>query len=353
MANTNNPLSTLTPAVDEFNSGTNTLNIGGTFTQATVHIDFWVDMLEGDKVELILNDDEANPLGTQFVTQTAPTDYNINPFIIPKSKLSTGDHTLKYKATIKATIPLPKPTVGFSLPLVFTVIDDADVADLKLDITTGASGFTDEHSNLLPANIAIVRGKPNTRWHAHGQGKVQIYEAFGFDNTGFTIEPDGTCPLTLIRIDHLNAGSASAATPSDALLITREGDKTTLLNKPVEFREYTDAPDSAKPKFISYSYNDIGISDGKTTSIFSIILSEATPDETIAIRMSSELSFVKKRLKVNTATRANTKIYHADVIDKTAEFGITTTTPGTYNIIISSDKGDESFSQTIEFRSLS
>lgn len=350
MTNTPPSIGTLTPTIDQFNSNTTIINIAESFSEVTVRMDFWLYMLNGDLVELILDGNEAAPVGTQIV-QTVPgttTQTTINPFNLSKSLLTVGTHTLQYKTTERDT----PSEVGRSLLLSFKVINDLDAVGLKLDITSGAAGFSDSFTNLLPANNAVVRGKPGTRWHARGQGKVQIYEAFGSDNSVIEIDPDGTCPITLMKIDQLDIGTARAMLAGDALSLTKENSTEVLVAQPVVFGDYKPVPSDATSKFISYSYNNIGIADGRTESIFSVKLANSLPGEKLFVRMANTLGFVDKSREVNTASRAILTNYEVDIVDKTSEFGITSTQAGTFTISISTTFDDIEFSQDIEFRNL-
>lgn len=337
-------IGTLTPVLDEFNTNTNILNIAEGFIEVTARMDFWRFMLEGDLVELILDGNETAPLGTQVVQRVGPTEFKIDPFKIAKSQLTVGNHTLQYKTTEERT-----PEVGRSLLLNFKVINDLDAVGLKLDITSGAAGFSDSFTNLLPANIAVVRGKPGTRWHARGQGVVQIYEAFGADNTVIEIDPDGTCPITLVKIDQLDIGTARAMLAGDALSITKENSTEVLLAQPVNFGVYTPVTGDASSKFTSYSYNNIGLADGRTQTIFSIKLANSLAGEKVNVTMDNTLGFHVKNLEVNTAARAIIDRHEVDIVDNTAEFGITSSQSGKFNIYISSTYDDTEFSQEIEF----
>lgn len=349
MENIFQQLHNTSPIIDQLNDA-QILNIASGEPLATIHIDNWKNMLEGDLVELILDNNENAPIATQTVKQIGTEKYQIDPFSVPMNTFSLGNHNIYYKTTAKNTIGLPQPIVGYSLPLNFTVINDIDAVGLTVKITQGAAGFTDAHSNLLPANIAVIKGKPGTKWHARGQGKVQIYEAFGLDNTVFDINDDGFCSLTLIRVDHLDMGSASALLSGNALYITKENEQQILQCAPVIFDDYHDVPADAAEKFISYSYNDVGISDGKTTSIFSIILKKSLDGEQILVRMPENLTFVEKKLNVYNQSAAISKTYSVNIIENTAEFGIIATKAGQYKISISSTVSDETFTQLIEFK---
>lgn len=343
-------ITNLTPTIDEFNSNTTIINIAESFSEVTVRMDFWLFMLEGDRVELILDGNETAPVGSQTVKIVPGTtdQTTIDPFKISKSLLTVGTHTLQYKTSERDT-----PTaIGRSMLLSFKVINDLDAVGLKLDITTGAAGFSDSFTNLLPANIAVVRGKPGTRWHARGQGKVQIYEAFGSDNSVIEIDPDGTCPITLMKIDQLDIGTARAMLAGDALSITKENSTEVLLAQPVVFGDYKAVPSDATSKFVSYSYNNLGIADGRTESIFSVKLANSLAGEKLFVRMANTLGFVDKSREVNTASRAILASYEVDIVDNTSEFGITSAQAGTFTISISTTFDDIEFSQDIEFRNL-
>jgi len=350
MTDTPKSIANLTPIIDEFNSNTTIINIAESFTDVTVRMDFWLFMLDGDLVELILDGNEAAPVGSQTVKIVPGTtdQTTIDPFKISKSLLTVGTHTLQYKTTERDT-----PTaIGHSTALSFKVINDLDAVGLKLDITEGAAGFSDSFTNLLPANIAVVRGKPGTRWHARGQGKVQIYEAFGSDNSVIEIDPDGTCPITLMKIDQLNIGTARAMLAGDALSITKENSTEVLLAQPVVFGDYKAVPSDATSKFVSYSYNNLGIADGRTESIFSVKLANSLAGEKLFVRMPNTLGFVDKSREVNTASRAILASYEVDIVDNTSEFGITSTQAGIFTISIATTYDDIEFSQDIEFRNL-
>jgi hypothetical protein len=318
-------------------------------------MEFWQFMLEGDLVELILDGNEAVPVASpqtvKPVSGSTTGEMTIEPFKLSKSLLTVGTHTLQYRTSERDT-----PTaVGRSLPLNFKVINDLDAVGLKLDITTGAAGFSDSFEKLLPANIAVVRGKAGTRWHARGQGKVQIYEAFGSDNSVIEIDPDGTCPITLMKIDQLDIGTARAMLAGDALSITKENSTEVLLAQPVVFGDYKAVPPESSSKFISYSYNDLGIADGRTESIFSVkLVGPINPNiEKLFVRMANTLGFVNKSREVNTQSRAILTGYEVEIDDNTAEFGITSDTAGKFNIYISTTlDSDSEFSQEIEFRNL-
>lgn len=349
MATDFQPLSNITPVIDQLSSA-ETLNIAGVSSPATIHISNWQHMLEGDLVELILDGDENNPLDTQNVVQDGEFLYSIKKFNIPLLKFPLGDRFIYYKVTTKNTVGLPDSVVGRSNKLKFKVINDTSNVDLKIDITEGAAGFNDIYSDLLPANIAVIRGKPNTQWQARGQGKVQIYEAYGADNTEFTLDENGICSLTLIKVDHLDMGSASVMLPGNALYITSTKDKKPLVSADVKFGEYHDVPEDAASKFISYSYNSVGFSDGKTPSIISIILKEANEGEEINIRMPNDLEFMEKKLNTYSQKYNLSKNYTAVIKNRTVEFGVISQKSGKYKINISSTTGDENFSQVIEFK---
>ncbi|MDR2310984.1 MAG: hypothetical protein LBE54_08365 [Brucellaceae bacterium] len=353
-----------TPVIDEFNTNTNLINIAENFTDVTVSIEIWPLLTDGDLVELLLDDvdpvDPDDPDYNKYPPATVAVDSQIalnvpgtgkpalRSFTLSKSLLTVGTHKIRYRTSDRDT----NNPIGRSQFLHFKVINDPDAVGLKLDITTGAAGFSDSFTNLLPANIAVVRGKPGTRWHARGQGKVQIYEAFGSDNSVIEIDPDGTCPITLMKIDQLDIGTARAMLAGDALSITKENSTEVLLAQPVVFGDYKAVPSDATSKFISYSYNNLGIADGRTETIFSVKLANSIAGEKLFVRMANTLGFVDKSREVNTASRAVLTSYEVDIVDNTSEFGITSTQAGTFTISISTTFDDVEFSQDIEFRNL-
>ncbi len=348
-------INTLTPEIDEFNNNTNILNIASSFTEVTIRMDLWSTMQVGDLVELILDGNESAPIARQLV-QSDPVEIQIVvPFKVAKTLFAVGNHTLRYTMTEKSQINNPNPPeslVGRSIELSFRVINDPVVADLKLDITSGAAGFSDSFANLLPANIAVVRGKPGARLHAHGKGKVQIYEAFGSDNTVIEIDADGTCPLTLIKVDQLDIGTARAVLPDDTLSITKENSSEVILTQPVLFGDYKIVTGAASSKFLSYSYNNIGIADGRTETIFSVKLNSSLPGERVSVNMADTLGFLAKTRGVDVANRAIITEHLVDIVDNTAEFSVTSMQAGTFTISIATTFDDSEISQEIEFKSL-
>lgn len=349
------PINTLTPEIDEINSGTNILNIASSFTEVTVSMELWDVMQVGDLVELILDGNETQSIARQFVKLDGAGETTVDPFKVAKNLLTVGTHTLRYKMTEKSQIDVPNPDdalIGRSMVLSFRVINDPVVADLKLDITSGAAGFSDSFANLLPANIAVVRGKPGARLHAHGKGKVQIYEAFGSDNTVIEIDADGTCPLTLIKVDQLDIGTARAVLPDDTLSITKENSSEVILTKPVLFGEYKIVTGAASSKFLSYSYNNIGIADGRTETIFSVKLNSSLPNERVSVNMADTLGFLAKTRGVDVANRAIITEHLVDIVDNTAEFSVTSMQAGTFTISIATTFDDSEILQEIEFKSL-
>lgn len=348
-------INNLTPVIDELNSGTNILNIASSFTEVTIRMDLWDVMQKDDRVELMLDGSDTVSIAQQNVKLDGANETTVDPFKVAKNLFTVGTHTLRYKMTEKNQIGVPNPDpllIGRSKELSFKVINDPDIADLKLDITSGAAGFSDSFANLLPANIAVVRGKPGARLHAHGKGKVQIYEAFGSDNTVIEIDADGTCPLTLVKIDQLDIGTARAMLSDDTLSITKENSTEVVLTQPVLFGDYKIVTGVASSKFASYSYNNIGIADGRTETIFSIKLNSSAPGERVAVNMADTLGFLAKTRGVDVANRAIITEHLVDIVDNTAEFSVTSMQAGKFTISITTTFDDKEISQEIEFKSL-
>ncbi|MBC2886585.1 glyceraldehyde-3-phosphate dehydrogenase [Ochrobactrum sp. CM-21-5] len=345
----------LTPFILELDTKTETLDLSLLENQnATSKMDNWQYMRSGQTVHLLLNDVE---LEIQTVTQDPSTqELRINDFKIPSfSKDGSlnfiiGSNTLQYK--VVDPDGSQNPNTSFSKKLEFRVIRDKLSAALKIDITQGAAGYTDDHPDLMPANIAVVRGVPNTEWKAHGKGRVRFQDLGGSETCIFSLDENGVCPLVLIRLDKINYGAISAAV-EDEITITYRNDTTELLSKPVVFGDYQPLTGDAAEEFKSISFNNVGISDNATTSIFSIIMQETNIDKTVFVQLDYGLSYHKKTLNTFDPTVHMQNNVPTPVVNKTVEFAVSAAKPGKYKVVISSlYNTDAIFTKTIEFRDL-
>lgn len=329
----------LTPSLTPLDSK-NVLVLDKLQGNAQSSIEKWDLMRIPSTVDLLLN-------GTVVATQTVKIDPStkipyIDSFDIPtynqdgSLNYKIGKNTIQYIVTLDDGTS--NPNKSYSKELKFKVIYDEDSGNLKIDIAEGAAAYNDDYKHLMPANIAVIRGTPGTIWKAHGDGNTRFQEAGGADSVLFQLDDKGVCPIVLIKIDNINTGpryDTKLALVKDGITITKENDKKPLLSSPVVFGNYIDVTGDASSQFKSYCINTKCIADGQTMSIVSIIMQDSNEDETLLVSVDENLDFLQKTLRTGFKfSMSNNKTIN--IINKTAEFAVTSQDPGQFNIFISS-----------------
>ncbi|EEY03429.1 hypothetical protein [Brucella neotomae] len=317
----------------------------------------WDSIRTDQTAFLLLNDVviDSQPIEAQDPTGPTPRLGKPPQFTIPvANNFSAGN---EYNIQIKVTDTVQN--IGISQKLTFDVREDSLEKDLKIDITEGAAGYTDDYPYLMPANIAVIQGPPNMQLTARGRGKVRFQDVGGADICNFYFDENGVAPLVLIRIDKLHV-DAVAASIQDQIYITRRGQTDEIFSRPVSFDDYVPVTDPNLSSAIdSVSCNTVGIADGNTICIINIVFNKSyidtSSDDTIFIVIPDGLSLSKNLFNKNFPIRmAGPNLPTVKIVDYTAEFGVSAEKPGTYKVSFFPSKSALAyFSKDILFKELS
>lgn len=288
-----------------------------------------------------------NPAGDDPQLGKAPV------FSVDVAQNFTADNTYHMQLRVKDSAQ------NESLSQILTFVTKANAlgADIKIDITQGAAGYSDQYPYLMPANIAVVRGPAGKELEARSQGVVRFQDVGGGKTCIFSFDDKGACPLTLIRIDSLHPSSQSASSrqsQNDRIIITERGKTDELKNEPVIFGEYVPVTDpAAAAVFKSVSSNTVGIADGKTMCIISIIANDATLNDKLYIKLDDGLTLAKETFNKLSLTQADIDLPYTKIVNGMAEFGVTTDSPGTYKVGYFPETNPSAYlTNTIVFKSL-
>lgn len=250
--------------------------------------------------------------------------------------------------------------IGMSQPLNFDVKASELADEVKIDLTEGAGGYNSDNPYLMPANIAVLRGPPGMHLTAHGKGAVRFQDVGGSDKCNFYFDENGLSPLVLIKIDNIHVDSANAAASQDEIIISHNKENDTIVSKPVVFGDYETPSDPAVAKVIkSVSCNTVGIADGTTLCIISIIFDKSyidqKNDDTVYIMVPQDLSVDTKTYNKNFPVGfSKPNLPFVKILDYTAEFGVTSQSTGLFTVsFFPSRSAGSYYSKSINFKALS
>ncbi|SBW16196.1 hypothetical protein BR10RB9215_C20867 [Brucella sp. 10RB9215] len=247
----------------------------------------------------------------------------------------------------------PNPNSKNTKTLTFPVVADSLSDELKIDITEGAAGYSDQRPSLLPANVAVIRGPANMELEALSGGAVRFQDVGGAESCIFSFDENGRCPLVLIRIDSLRASGVLAAVP-DSISLVRRGETDVLIKKPVVFGDYIPATGDAALAFNSVSCNTIGIADGQTICIVSIVMKNPALNDKLYIKLDAGLKLADRTFSNRQDADTDLNLPSTMIVNGMAEFGVTADSPGTYSVGAFPQSQTAAYlTNSIEFRSLS
>lgn len=274
--------------------------------------------------------------------------------------LVLGENRLRYRVTDSEDAT--HPNISNSPEYIFTVIQDRAQRFLKIDITEGAAAHSFDFPELMPANIAVIRGEPAPdhetapRFVARRTGNNVLFQILGGpDHVTFYFDAEGLSPLTLIKNPDLpNRGNFAAGV--DTIYITRHDSDVPLISEPVVFGDYVTVTGADAQDFDSYSFNSVGIADGKTTSIFSIKMNPLSKVKTLLVTYPKELTIGGKELNlpINPILNSNSaKIQQFNIFNNMVEFTLKSSTAGdVFPITVGGSGTNSSFTQNISFKEL-
>lgn len=230
--------------------------------------------------------------------------------------------------------------------------------NIKIDITEGAAGYLEQFPYLMPANIAVIRGPAGKEYEARSHGVVRFQDVGGAETCIFSLDDNGVCPLTLIRIDSLHPSSQSSNLSqlgNDRIIITERGKLTELKSETVIFGEYSTVNDpTSSSVFKSISSNTTGISDGTTMCIISIIAQSSSINDVLYIKLDDGLSLANETFNKAIISKNDIDLPSTKIINGMAEFGVITDTPGDYKVGFFPQKNPSAYiTQQITFKALS
>ncbi|KAB2727605.1 glyceraldehyde-3-phosphate dehydrogenase [Brucella intermedia] len=322
----------------------------------TVTSDYWDNIRTDQTVYLLL---DGQSIAFQ---QVQPDDLQVYPnagkppvFTVSTIYFSAGNrYNIKYKVQDVSN------NVFTSAILTFDAKQNIIEKIIKIDITEGAAGYTDDYPYLMPANIAVIRGPAGQHLTARSRGAVRFQDVGGADHCNFYFDENGLSPLALIRIDKIHVDAVGADMPGDQIYLTQKDQTTPLVSKSVVFGEYEQITDPVvKVAIDSVSCNTKGISDGNTICIISIVMNpsymEKYDDTTIYIQPGSLTVDTTDLYNKNfPVTMAGPNLPTIQIVNGTAEFGVKTDTPGTYTVAFFPKKyGPAYWSKDITFYPLS
>lgn len=328
----------LTPILNELDRTKNppVLYLSATSKNIDITILSWDNIRTDQTAFLLLNDTvidiqkikPLNPTGPEIRAGKAPI------FTIPVATNFFAGNEYYIQIKVQDTTG----NIGITKKLVFVVKTDPLVDSVKIDITEGAGGYNSDNNYLMPANIAVLRGPPGMHLTAHGKGAVRFQDVGGADHCNFYFDENGLSPLVLIKIDKIHIDSTLAATSQDEIIISHHKQNDIISSKPVIFGEYETPKDPLIAQSIeSVSCNTTGIADGSTLCIVSIVFNKSyidrTKDDTIYIKADSELNVIKNTYNKNFSIIVlKPNLPTVKIINYTAEFAITTNSPGKFNV---------------------
>jgi len=302
----------------------------------TVRIEAW-DNIRTDQVAYLRLD--GSEIQSQMIKPADPSGMEPKRGAPPQFRVLIGDY---FRAGTSHNVQIHvidgSENIGISKQLYFDVKKDSLEGKLKIDITAGAGGYNSDHSYLMPANIAVLRGPPNMHLTARSRGAVRFQDVGGAEYCNFYFDENGVSPLVLIRIDNIHIDKASASKPQDEIYITHKGQNEEIISKPVFFDDYHEPTDPDVATAIeSVSCNTLGISDGDTLCIVSIIFNkeyiDRTKDETVYIVLSKNLSLEKNTYNKHFPVSVGGPSFPTiSIVDYTAEFGVRTSVAGMHTV---------------------
>lgn len=246
--------------------------------------------------------------------------------------------------------------IGLSRTLVFDVKADSLEKHISIDITQGAAGYSDKYPYLMPADVAVVRGPAGLELEARSGGAVRFQDCGGAETCIFSFDDRGVCPLVLIRIDSLNPSggpSGLLADDPDRIILFRRGKKDELISKPVIFGNYVPATGDAALAFDSVSCNSVGIADGQTMCIVSLIMKNPAATDTLYINLGEGLRMAEHTYNKSYSASPGTNLPSTPIVNGMAEFGVIADAPGTYDVAAFPRMQTSAYwTNKIEFRSL-
>jgi len=302
----------------------------------TVRMEAWDNIRTDQVAHLILDGSEIQ---SRNIQSADPSGADPDLGAAPQFKLLIDDYFragMQYNIQIRVT-DISK-NLGDSKQLYFDVKKDSLAVKIKIDITEGAGGYNSNHSYLMPANIAVLRGPPNLHLTARSYGAVRFQDVGGAEYCNFYFDENGLSPLVLIKIDNIHIDVASASKPNDGIYITHKGQNEEIISKSVSFGDYHEPTNAEVATAIeSVSCNTVGISDGNTLCIVSIIFKkeyiDKTNDETVYVVLSKDLVLDRdtynKHFPVSVGGPTFPKI---SIVDYTAEFGVKTSVAGPHTV---------------------
>ncbi len=339
------------PIVLELDQEKQTLYLDGIGDFVHITSEAWVSININQSVTVYINNISAGtapPVLSGDMMQAIPPR-----FAVETRKYFQAGTTASVYLAVTQPDGTPNPNAENTQTLTFPVVADSLSDELKIDITEGAAGYSDQYPSLLPANVAIIRGPANMELEARSGGAVRFQDVGGAESCIFSFDEDGICPLVLIRIDSLHPSSALAAEP-DSISLVRRGKADILIKKPVVFGNYMPATGDAALAFNSVSCNTIGIADGQTICIVSIIMKNSALNDTLYIKLDPGLRLADHTFSDGHDTNIDLNLPTTMIVNGMAEFGVTADSPGTYSVsAFPQSQASAYWSNSIEFRSLS
>lgn len=339
------------PSVLELDQRRQTLYLDGVGDYVHIISEAWATINIDQSVTVYINSISAG---------TAPPDPSgdkagaIPPrFAVETRKYFQAGTTASVYLVVTTPDGTPYPNTANTRTLTFPVVADSLSDELKIDITEGAAGYSDQYPSLMPANVAVIRGPANMELEALSGGAVRFQDVGGAETCIFSFDENGVCPLVLIRIDSLRPSSALAAEP-DSISLVRRGKTDILITKPVVFGNYMQAPGNAALAFDSVSCNTIGIADGQTICIVSIKMKNPALNDKLYIKLDSGLNLAEHTFNNRQDMSLDLNFPYTMIVNGMAEFGVTADSPGTYSVSAFPQSQTAAYwSNSIEFRSLS
>jgi len=317
----------------------------------------WANIRTDQTVYLYLNGTFIESRNVESRDPSGPNPAEGTPPVFPvpvAGNFYAGEHY-----TIKMQYKNIAGNDFYSKNLEFDVKSDSLAGEIKIDITEGAAGYSEDYPYLMPANIAVVQGKPRMKLTARSRGRVRFQDVGGGDFCNFYFDEQGLSPLVLIKIDKLHVDAAGANAPADEIYITRRDQTDEIISEPVVFGEYIPQTDPNVAQAIDrVSCNTKGISDGTTMCIISIIFNkdyiDRTSDDKIYIQVDDDVTIDLNTYNKNFPDKS---VYfnkpNAPIVNYTAEFGIKTLVSGTHVVkFFLSKNSDACWVGNIDFHNL-
>lgn len=340
----------ITPSVLNLDSNDGTLYLDTVGDTVTITCVPWADINPIQSVTLFIDDISA---GTAPPSVDPKTGTDIPPiFAVPTKKYFTAGTTSTVYMVVLKPDGTPNPDRQRTQSLVFPVKANALGAALKIDITEGAAPYSDKHPYLMPADFAVIRGPAGKKLDAHARGNFVFQDLGNASSVTFTIDEPGTATLSLIRLGFINPVSAAAAA-SDVLYLTAHKDTEELTSHPVVFGDYTPLTGDAARQFQSVSCNTVGIADGETVCIVSIVMQPSNKDSFIVVGLDSGLKISENDLNKPIHFTKFNNLYKVDIVEGTSEFAVSAKKSKTYGVTVSAASDTDAFFQkSIKFKDL-